>query len=840
MRLRAASLVLGLIFCLGIIAVLSRDVIRELDSLSTSQSDNDQWTLSQLEVDTLGLKAALLRAKMADPKLEYLADVRRHFDIFYSRLQIVGSGVFYALVRDDPYFAEAIGRVQSFAEHRVPVIDGPGEGLTAALEQMFTESEAVRRDVRIMALRGMSLFTLAADNQREHVSVTMVRVATVTLALVIVLILLAGVLARLYRVSQTRAQQIRQAGERMEAIVGTSLDAVLVADREGRLLEFNGAAENIFGYARDEVLGQKMTDILFPEDFTGEHCMGIRRDVVSGSISTIGTGRSQLSARRKSGEIFPVEATVSLVGRGGSEICISYMRDITEQLADEQALRTARDEALSGARAKAEFLAVMSHEMRTPLNGLLGSMELLGSTELDPRQKRYLEAMAESGRLLLHHVNDVLDIARSDAQKLHIAEADFDLIALLANIVQTQKAVARSNGNTVSVNSDWPDSCIVRGDERRLRQVLLNLVGNAIKFTRNGEITLEVENVGCRDAAALIELRVIDTGIGIAEADLSRIFEDFVTLDTSYGRLAQGTGLGLSISRRLVHALGGEIGAESVQGQGSLFWLRVPMQLREGPLADTVAAPPPQATIGQPRNILIVEDNRINRYILKEMLESLGHTVAEAQDGLQGIGVADAIAFDLILMDISMPQLDGVAATRAIRNGSGKSRETRIVALTAHAMPVEVASFRAAGMEGCLTKPVTRENLANLLAAESSVAPRVKPAAPLLDPATIREFTETVPAGVARDLVARFIAEGQQTLAALADIPNEDAVSALPALHRLAGAAATFGARPLHAALSRIEANGKVGRPLDLSELDPLWHDTRLALEVWQAEIAAA
>nr|WP_255697425.1 PAS domain-containing hybrid sensor histidine kinase/response regulator [Sinirhodobacter sp. WL0062] len=680
------------------------------------------------------------------------------------------------------------------------------------------------------------VFAARSDAQREDISQTLLRLAAGTLFLIFTLTALLLWLIHLFRLNARREQQLKRSSQQTEAIVATSLDAVIVANRSGQVIEFNGAAEKIFGYARAEAIGQPMHELIIPDGLRAQHLEAMRRYLSTGEKHYLGAGRIRLQAKRKSGAVFPVEVSVSSVLAGKDEIFVSYIRDITKSLEREEALQKARDDALVGERAKTQFLAVMSHEMRTPLNGLLGTLELMDDTALTPQQRKYLDTMRVSGRLLLHHVNDVLQISRSDSGSETLSETPFEIDTTVAEIVESQRALAHRNGNIIRTERIGTLPRSVSGDERKLRQILLNLVGNAVKFTKDGAITIEIERVGQVQDVAMIEFRVIDTGIGIAEADLTRIFDDFVTLDTTYGRRAEGTGLGLGIARRYAETMGGEVGVESEEGEGCAFWLRVPLTEVADAVASEQADEPVTQLATKPLDILIVEDNEINRFVLREMLLKMGHRVIEAHNGRDGVEEAAYRHYDVIFMDISMPQMDGFEATRAIRSGSGPSRATRIVAVTAHALPSEVAQFEAAGMNDWIIKPVSGQKLRALFGALPTATARgkVPSSAPrLLDHDALQELRESLPPGSFIKLLKSFIVETDIAVATLTGrVATTATPEALSLIHQTAGACGTFGAERLRKALSSIEARCKGGETVEIDgKLIPIWDETRTALK---------
>ncbi|MFD0979520.1 PAS domain-containing hybrid sensor histidine kinase/response regulator [Tropicimonas aquimaris] len=799
----------------GAILMLSSEVSRKLRSLDVAHSDNVQWTLSQLEVEFLLFQMSLREAR--DGSETSLLQMKRRFDVFYSRVATLRNGTAYQDLKNDYSFALSLVPVERFLRDTVPVIDGPREVLFAEIPALDSSVAELREDVRNLSLRALELFAKTSDERRDAVSATLLKLAITLAALVLLLVLLSFGLWRMNRSAVQSGREQRLLAARLRAIIGTSLDAVIESDGKGVVKQFNGAAERVFGYTEKEAIGQSLVDLIVPDHYAAAHTAGMKRFMETGKQRVVGVGRVELEGKRKSGEVFPVELSIDTIESEDGVSFVSFLRDITEDKRAEKELVTARDKALAGEKAKADFLAVMSHEMRTPLNGLLGTMSLLRETDLTSRQSTYLDNMDASGHLLLHHVNDVLDISKFEAGRMEISSEVFDLAELLSDVVAGQSSVAAAHGNTLVQVWTSPKPGEVRGDPVRLRQVLLNLVNNALKFTHAGEVRLEAEVSGS-GRRRMAEFRVIDDGIGISDADQARIFNDFETIDTSYGRKTGGTGLGLGISRRLAKAMDGEIGVESIEGEGSLFWVRIPLEIATG--QKTAALDRTRKDQEGNLSILIVEDNEINRSVLHGMLTQDGHSVSEAFDGREGVAVAGAQAFDLILMDISMPVMDGIAATRAIRDGDGPNRDTPILAVTAHAMPADRDVFRDAGMVGLVTKPIERDSLRHQLSliekrtGPDMPAPAVaasKSDGPVDD--ALRDLVETLGADKVTGLVGSFVNE----LDAGAALFASDAMDAEPLgdlisrAHKMAGSCGTFQAKSLHRALGDIETLAKSG-----------------------------
>ncbi|MEY2954252.1 MAG: hypothetical protein RLZZ401_2339 [Pseudomonadota bacterium] len=383
--------------------------------------------------------------------------------------------------------------------------------------------------------------------------------------------------------------------------------------------------------------------------------------------------------------------------------------DITDRKNYEQAMEAARDAAEAASRAKGDFLANMSHEIRTPMNGILGMTELCLATPLNPQQKDYLEMVQTSAKALLVVINDVLDVSKIEANKLELESVAFSLHQTVRHSMAPMSL--RAQGQSLKLHTlvapDVPDWVI--GDAGRLRQVLLNLVGNAIKFTEQGSVTLRISAQATSALSTQVRFSVSDTGIGIAANRLSSVFEAFSQADSSISRRYGGTGLGLTISAQLVSLMGGALEVKSDQGQGTEFWFELPLK-RGQPPVEVVA--PSGATTASLR-LLVAEDHPINQMVARKVLEQMGHSVTMAANGLLAVEKYTAERFDLIFMDIQMPDLDGFGATRQIRAlEAQRTYRTPILAMTAHAMDGYREKCLAGGMDGYVTKPVDRVKLA--------------------------------------------------------------------------------------------------------------------------------
>jgi len=510
-----------------------------------------------------------------------------------------------------------------------------------------------------------------------------------------------------------------------------------------------------------------------------------------------------IERRRPSGQI--IELRRSPLPGGGF---VTLYSDITARKRVEAELQHARELAERASEAKSNFVAVVSHEIRTPMNGVLGTLGLLAETPLQDEQRRYVDTARSSAEALLSIINDLLDLSKIEAGRLELEPTDFALPAMVEGVVELFRAVAREKGLGVRVQiaPDAPPN--LRADVGRLRQVLMNLLSNAVKFTDSGEVAVTVSRIAAPDEfprdlnAIWLRFAIADTGPGVKDEDKSRLFQLFSQLDAPTHRRHGGTGLGLAICRRLVDLFGGRIGVDSRGGGGSVFWFEVPLR----PAAKPVVAQPAVRARAPSRErrlrILLVEDSAANQLVASTYLRKGGHTVDVAGNGIEAVRAVSERPYDLVFMDVFMPEMDGIEATRRIRAMTTAGGQVPIIALTASVLAGDRARFLAAGMNGFLPKPVTGRMLLEALdqyvpetspgvAASGFMASPAPPPAPAaavvvepVEPATQAPLVQGAPEPAAQDTSRAAAREpAPEPTSELAAAPGEPAtVATAPAL----------------------------------------------------------
>jgi two-component system, sensor histidine kinase and response regulator len=509
-----------------------------------------------------------------------------------------------------------------------------------------------------------------------------------------------------------RTAELGESQARNAAILESALDCIITFDAEGRIIEFNPAAEKTFGYPRAEALGKELTELLVSASSRATH-QGMEPHPVTGENAILGK-RSEVVAMRADGSEFPVELAITPVGQVEPPMFTAYLQDIAERKRAEKEWRKAKEAAESASRAKSEFLASMSHEIRTPMNGVIGMTGLLLDTSLTDEQREFAEIVQSSADALLTIINDILDFSKIEAGKLTIEPVPFDLRQVIEEVAEILATKVEAKGLDLILRYDPAAPHHLVGDTGRLRQVLTNLAGNAVKFTHTGHIFINVECEKQTDAETSLRISVEDTGIGIPEEKLDHIFEKFTQADASTTRQYGGTGLGLAICTQLIELMGGEIGVNSSPGNGSTFWFKLCLPRHSEPLA-----PVPAMTSLRGVRVLIVDDNQINRRVLHEQISNWGMRnggFASGPEALVALRAAQAAddPYQIAILDYQMPEMDGEMLARAIK-ADPLLQETMLVMLTSIGQLGEAERMKEAGFAAHLVKPARQTQLMDAL-----------------------------------------------------------------------------------------------------------------------------
>ena len=690
--------------------------------------------------------------------------------------------------------------------------------LLIATRQQHRERWAGLANTHLLALRAAELEAARNDLHRAH--------------------------SELEGLVEKRTAELSRLSADYRQIFDNAHDPIIIFNPEDEVvLNINRRACEIYGFSREEFLGMSMIDIsLTPERGRRQVAETLQKGVYHNFESC---------QRRKDGSVLFLEINASTIDYEGRPAILSINRDITERRRAEE-MRLAKEAAERADRAKSQFLANMSHEIRTPMAGILGLSDLLLKTDLNTRQRRYSQLIQSSTGALLGVIDDILDFARIEADKLTLESVPFHLPSMLAETTDLLRLRAQAKGIALELTVDdgLPEWCL--GDPGRLRQAVINLVGNAVKFTNQGAVEVCAQTT----SDGRVQIAVVDTGVGIPAAVQEKLFTPFSQADSSTSRRFGGSGLGLAITKRIIEMMGGEMGFMSQPGIGSSFWFALALQSIPPPegggagiKAAGGAAPPPVA-----RRVLVAEDNPVNQLVVLEQLASLGFEATAVSNGLEALAALEEKPFDLVLMDCQMPELDGYETTLRMRLREGERWQVPVIALTAHAMQGDREKCLAVGMNDYISKPFRVETLRQILqrwlapdaAASSPAEPPVFPppssTVVALDSETLermRALGRVAGRDLLREMVDTFRARPH-----LEELKEAIAAGDRNALelcaHSLKGSAGTLGARRLAELCAELERGARAGDADPSSrQIGDLEEEYRRVLDELQAAAGA-
>jgi signal transduction histidine kinase/CheY-like chemotaxis protein/HPt (histidine-containing phosphotransfer) domain-containing protein len=791
----AILLLAPLLFAFVVLLESTRDIRTQVDDLATAHSDNLGWNISQADVDFHGFKIELLKYLIEEPEngvqitSNELDQIRIAFDIFYSRISVVNATLHRVDVPIE--LAECMNEIIDARAILADKIDAIREPSASSIQELLVLAQDLGPKIRLLTTEGIQvvsgLQTEARNDQYEIVSHFQTRIF-VLFFLVIVACL---IVIRLWRDLDEQSQRLDLAATNVTNAVAAALSSVIFLDPKGQIIQCNQAAETLFRSA--VLVGLDFADTFIDPKYL-KMFLAYQKAKARPTI--------RLWARHCDDRTFPIEMSGSWQKDvEGDDIYIVYLLDISARLDAEERLKTSRDEAKKASEAKSHFLAMMSHEMRTPLHGLIASLDMIQTKNLGEADQRLFRTARVSSDRALEQVNGVLAYTR--ITQTNAKEYAFTPSLAIRDIRDALTPLAIANGNTIGFEM-LGDGVDVRfnGLPDSFSRVMYNLIGNAIKFTMDGSIMIEmIATQGKTPNSRCLNFIVKDTGIGIAQEDQDRIFERFETATEDSDDAREGSGLGLAIAKFSVAQMNSKIDLRSTLGKGSRFSFSVELEMAAGaaevPGDALLHTDIPHKPVDPDGVVLIVDDNWVNCMVLEEMVSRLGYVTQYVDSGQDAVDAAQNTQFALILMDVNMSGLNGHDATRNIRDSGGKSAQTTIFGVTAQIAKDHFASTQS-GMNAMLAKPLTTDRLTSAMMHYLPTANRLKHSdlETAFDPET------------ARKLKRQSLADAQEGLRVITDDQTswEERINAL---HYAVGSTAVIGFHELSQILSKAEDAAK-------------------------------
>ena len=796
-----------------LLALMANKLFSELQDLSVSDGATFKVWHSYQTKSHLADLDSILTEQIANEDFS-TNRVQQSLNIALSKVFVIKNDDSRAYLSDSEEWQALLSPLLQFETLALAIAEKPDQITVYDLKNLRVSLKKARLVLDQIVLIDERLSANQSLDRRMKFSRQLTWTGGFAISFLIMLACLLLVMDRMLVSAMGRTAALATSSRQLEATVAGSMDAIVIADGFSKIIEFNSSAEGVFGWNREEIIGKTMEEIFFREGLGNAYKNTMDQALEQDSSEVLYPTRVELSGQRKNGEEFPVELNMTFVKRNDDAIFMVYIRDISDRKIAEKELIAARDRAESADKAKSQFLAVMSHEMRTPLAGIVGVMDLLKTTNLTEKQSHYLKLATSSSKVLLDHINEALDITRIDVGKLELSSEEFDLHDLAKTLIEVLKLLACEKnlelrlqfGN--SINSNF------LGDGARIRQILTNLLGNAIKFTDQGNISLSITESDDPESS-FVNFIITDTGLGIALENQEKIFDDYLAIPHSDQRQTRSDGMGLPISRKIARLMGGDIKVKSDIGKGAQFTLNLPLKrVRKTniPILEESEIPKKKHPA---LNALVVEDNDINGEVLTDMLENMGHSVLRANNGLEAIDRADIQLFDIIFMDINMPFMGGIEATHRIRTDSRLNSKSCIVGLTAHSSDNFGEKAKNSGMNCFFTKPIRVETLRQII---SDIFPNNQCE-------VIDEFS-----GVLTDLLKTL---GREKVLRIGEVFFEeldvfiqqsidgvftmDHVALVEATHKIKGAALLLGQNLLETPLDQLECHTLEGDMTDLT-----------------------